>query len=266
VDRSDPLPEIPGYRLRQKHGEGGMGEVFLAEQCASGRVVAVKLLAQLPAGQDPPQPLESHLLAASAHPHVVAVLGGGVCAGRPYLILEYIEGTNLRPLLRPGQPWPLERALPVLDAVVAALGHIHARGILHLDLKPENILCGADGTIKVTDFGLARPIGQADAFVPLGATQGTLDYSAPEQLYGLPVGPPADLFALATLAYEMLTGRLPGRVYVPASRRNPLLPAALDAVLEKGLARAAEDRQPSVASFHAEWNAVLAKSGRDGLL
>jgi serine/threonine-protein kinase len=264
VERSDPLPEIPGYQQWKKLGEGGMGEIYLAEQVADSRVVAVKLLARL--GDGPASlPLESHLLAASAHPHVVAVLGGGHCSGRPYLVLEYVEGTNLRPLLRPGEPWPLERARPVLDAVAAALGHIHAQGILHLDLKPENILCGKEGTIKVTDFGLARPIGQADAFVPLGATQGTLDYSAPEQLYGLPVGPPADLFALATLAYEMLTGRLPGRVYVPASRRNPLLPVALDAVLEKGLARAAEDRQPSVEAFHAEWNAAVTKNSRDGL-
>ena len=140
----------------------------------------------------------------------------------------------------------------MLDAVAGALSHIHAQGVLHLDLKPENILCGRDGSLKITDFGLARPIRLADAFAPLGAAQGTLDYSAPEQLYGLPVGPRADLFALATLAYEMLTGRLPGRVFVPATRHNPLLRTAINPVLQKGLARAADERQASVEEFREQ--------------
>jgi serine/threonine-protein kinase len=108
--------------------------------------------------------------------------------------------------------------------------------------------------VKITDFGLARPIRQADAFVPLGTAQGTLDYCAPEQRYGLPVGPRADLFALATLAYEMLTGRLPGRVYVPAGRHNPLLGAAFDPVLQAGLARAVEERPASVEEFRCRLN------------
>jgi serine/threonine-protein kinase len=231
-----------------------MGEVYLAEPLSGGRVVAVKLLAPPPEGQEAALPPESHLLAASAHPHVVAVHDGGIYGVRPYLVQEYVEGTNLRALMVAGQSWPVERALPVLDAVALALGHIHSCGILHLDLKPENILCGPNGTLKITDFGLARPIRQADAFVPLGSAQGTLDYSAPEQLYGLPVGPRADLFAMATLAYELLTGRLPGRVYVPASLRNPLLGIAFDPVLQAGLARAAEQRPASVEEFRFRLN------------
>jgi eukaryotic-like serine/threonine-protein kinase len=246
---SDNPPDLPGYRLLRKLGEGGMGAVYQAVQIRHRRTVAVKWLAPPPDGQAPAEPLESRLLAASAHPNVVAVLDGGARAGRPFLVLEYVEGTTLRPLLRPGHPWPVGRALPVLDAVAGALAHLHARGVLHLDLKPENILCGRDGSVRVTDFGLARPVPAADAFAPLGAALGTLDYSAPEQLYGLPVGPRADLFALATLAYEMLTGRLPGRVYVPAGRHNPRLGAALDPVLQKGLARAADERQASVPEF-----------------
>jgi serine/threonine-protein kinase len=264
VEQSNPLPEIPGFTLRKKLGEGGMGEVYLAEQHADGRVVAVKLLAPPTAGREPSLPTESRLLASSAHPHVVAVLGGGICGGRPYLVIEYVAGTNLRSLLPPGEPWPVERALPLLDAVAAALEHIHARGILHLDLKPDNILCGHDGAVKVTDFGLARPVRQADAFAPLGSAKGTLDYSAPEQLHGLPVGPRTDLFALATLAYEVLTGRLPGRVYVPAGRRNPRLPAALDPVLERGLARAVENRPDSVEAFRAGLTAALRAGGASG--
>jgi hypothetical protein len=127
---------------------------------------------------------------------------------------------------------------------------LHSRaGVLHLDLKPENILYTADGQVKITDFGLsvssAHP-GGAPAHEGFG---GTVDYCAPERRSGLALDRHADVFALATLAYELLTGRPPGRVYVPASRRNPPLPAALDHVLRRGLARDPRERYPSVADF-----------------
>jgi serine/threonine-protein kinase len=146
-----------------------------------------------------------------------------------------------------------------LTAIAEALSYIHLQGILHLDLKPENVLCGMNGDIKITDFGLAVSRLDARQLAELELVQGTIDYCAPEQRYGLPMDQRTDLFALAVLTYELLTGRLPGRVYVPASQHNRHLPTGVDAVLERGLARDPESRPASV----AEWSHdLLATLGR----
>src|SRR5262249_58080569 len=163
--------------------------------------------------------------------------------------MAYVACSRLRSLMEPGLAWPVHQTVRVMSAIGSALSHIHAQGILHLDLKPENVLYGANGQIKVTDFGLAQSRIDADAPAELGLAQGTVDYGAPEQRYGLPVDPRADLFSLATLAYELLTGRLPGRVYVSARRANPAVSAALDDVLRRGLARDRDERQGSVEEF-----------------
>jgi hypothetical protein len=147
----------------------------------------------------------------------------------------------------------------VLDCVARALEHIHERGILHLDLKPENILYTADGQPKIADFGLSVANSSAQELLEGRGYHGTVDYCAPEQRAGLALDVRCDVFSLATLAYELLTGRLPGRVYVPASQRNPRLPAALDDVLRRGLARNPEERYPSVTQFR---HALAAASRR----
>jgi serine/threonine-protein kinase len=115
--------------------------------------------------------------------------------------------------MQPGRAWRAAQTLPVLDAIARALAYIHAQGILHLDLKPENVLCSKAGAIKVTDFGLALEQVDARTLSVLGLEQGTLDYCSPEQRHGLPFDQRSDVFSLATLAYELLTGRLPGRMY-----------------------------------------------------
>src|SRR5262249_31342867 len=156
---------------------------------------------------------------------------------RKYLVMEFVAGQSLRDRMPPGQPWKLGDALPVLDAIAQALAYIHGQGILHLDLKPENVLCTEQGQVKITDFGLSAPAQDAQTLAEGRQYQGTIDYCAPEQRFGLALDARCDVFSLATVAYEMLTGRLPGRVYFPASRRNPLLPPAIDEVLRRGLAR-----------------------------
>jgi len=258
--RPPGAPDVPGYELLEKIGEGGMGEVYRAIQLSLKRTVAIKFLNPFP--QSDPAPLlawqrESRLMAALTHPHIVAVHDCGQTRGRYFLVMEYVDGTTLREQMQPGRPWSAGRAARVLEAVAQALSTIHAEGILHLDLKPENVLCGADGTVKITDFGLALPRLDARTLAELGLAQGTLDYCSPEQRYGLPIDARSDLFALATLAYELLTGHLPGRVYVPASQLNPRLPAALDAVLRRGLARDPDERYATVEAFrqnlHAAW-------------
>jgi serine/threonine protein kinase len=241
--------QIPGFRLLEKLGEGGAGAVYRALQQSPRREVAIKVLT--PGQSVSAFERESRLMAALAHPHVVAIHGFGETPDGPYLVMDYIGGTSLRSLMEPGQPWPVDRTIRVISAIGSALAHIHTQGILHLDLKPENVLCGADGEIKITDFGLARSRIDAERPAELGRTQGTIDYGAPEQRYGLRVDARADLFALATLAYELLTGRLPGRVYVPARHANAAVPAALDDILRQALARDRDGRQACVEDFVA---------------
>ncbi len=242
-------PPVAGLEFQEKIGEGGAGVVYRAVHRTLQRTVAVKVLPGASAPTGPGWLSEPRLMAALAHPHVVAVHDAGHAGGHNFLVMEYMAGGSLRSRMEPGRPWPLDRAAAVLDQVAAALDHVHGEGVLHLDLKPENVLFAADGRVKVTDFGLSAP--SADPRTPGadGRLPGTLDYAAPEVLAGRPPDPRYDVFSLATVAYELLTGRFPGRVYVPASRRNPALPAAVDHVLRRGLARDPEQRYATVAEF-----------------
>jgi hypothetical protein len=250
----DEWPTVPGYELLERVGAGGMAVVYRARQLSLGRVVAVKCLRDLPgaAGADAVYRGESHLMAALAHPNVVAIFDGGTAAGRRYLVMEYVAGPPLRDRLEPGRPWPLAAAVAAVGAVAEALEYIHENGILHLDLKPENVLCDPSGRLKVTDFGLSVHQLEARARVELGVSRGSIDYCAPEHRYGLPVDARSDLFSLAVMAYELLTGRLPGRVYRSCRAADRYLPPALDAVLARALARDPEARHPSVAAFRRD--------------
>jgi hypothetical protein len=249
--REPSTPCISGLELQEKIGEGGMGVVYRAIHLNLQRSVAVKVL-RSDAGDCaalPPWQRESRLMAALAHPNVVTIHDAGQAGGHSYLVLEYLAGGSLRSRMQPGKPWALADAALVLDRVADSLCHIHAQGVLHLDLKPENVLYTSDGRIKITDFGLSVRSAQAEELVEGRGYQGTVDYCPPEQRFGLALDARCDVFALAALAYELLSGRPPGRVYVPISRRRPGLPAALDDVLRRGLARDPSDRYQSMDQF-----------------
>jgi serine/threonine protein kinase len=242
-----------------------MGKVHRATQLSLQRPVAVKLLHVQGTEQKRLSAFhrESRSMAALAHPHVVTIHDCGRVAESYYLVMEYLDGSNLRSRMVQGQPWPLEDAARTIDAVAEGLSHIHHQGILHLDLKPENVLCNSSGTLKITDFGLASPHVDAHAFSAEGGSVGTLDYCSPEQRHALPVNERSDVFSLATLAYELLTGELPSRVYVPVSERNSKLPRALDEVLRRGLARDADERYATVDEFRERFlNAIPKQQAR----
>jgi serine/threonine-protein kinase len=249
---------FPGYQVLDTVGESYSGQVYRARQCDTARIVAIKLLSPVRTTDSPPPNGAWPRRSALSHPNVVAIYDRGQVNGQAYLVREYIAGAPLRAAMKRGQPWPLARTTALLDKVCDGLAHLHEQGILHLNLKPENVLCAADGTVKVTDFGLALPHVDARTLVERGLVCGPLDYCSPEQRYGLPLDQRSDVFSLATLAYELLTGLLPGRVYRRASVRNPALPAALDPVLERGLARDPQERQGGVVGFRSEFSAATA--------
>jgi hypothetical protein len=245
------MPGIPGLELQEKIGEGGMGVVYRAIHLNLQRSVAVKILCA-PADEGAAVPAwqrESRLMASLAHPNVVTIYDAGQIDGHNYLVLEYMAGGSLRSRMTPGRPWPLADAVLVLDRIAQALCHIHEQGVLHLDLTPENVLYTPDGQIKITDFGLSVPNADTKGLLQGQCFQGTIDYSAPEQRFGLALDARCDVFSLATLAYELLSARLPGRVYVPVSQHRRRLPAALDDVLRRGLARDPNDRYESMGQF-----------------
>ncbi len=251
--------EIPGYDIQDKIGEGGMGQVYRATQLSLHRPVAIKILN--PSLRDNAPLLafhrESRLMASLAHPNVVSIHDCGQIDDQFYLVMEHVSGRSLREAMVEGRPWSSARAAAVLDPVAQALSYIHSKGILHLDLKPENVLYTPEGVIKITDFGLAIPQGDAQNFSDLAWVQGSVDYCSPEQRYGLPQDQRSDVFSLAVLAYELLTGRVPGRFFVPATQRNPRLSKAVDEVLRRGLARDPSDRYATVEEFRLKLAAVL---------
>jgi serine/threonine protein kinase len=250
--------EIPGIQLLERIGEGGTSKVYRAMQLRLQRPVAVKLI-EVASGEQPVHALhrESRLMASLDHPNLVTIFDCGQVGNHYYIVTELVNGTNLRPKMSPGHPWPIDKAAAVIDRIARALSYIHAKGILHLDLKPENILGESDGGLKITDFGLALAEVDAQALSDIDCVRGTADYCSPEQRFGLPTSERSDLFSLAVLAYELLTGQLPGRVFKSACQLNPQLPGPVDRVLKRGLARSPEDRYATVEDFRRELNQAL---------
>ncbi len=212
------------YRILDKLGAGGMGEVYLAEDTRLSRKVAVKVLPSASAA-DPDHlarfEREARVAAALNHPHIAVVYDVGVAQETRYIVQEYLEGTTLRELLCAG-PVPLKRAVALALEIAEALAAAHSAGIVHRDLKPENIFVTREGHIKILDFGLAKLIervelaGESNSTLltptprtSSGQILGTAGYMAPEQIKGQPVDARADVFGFGCVAYEMLAGKPP---------------------------------------------------------
>jgi serine/threonine protein kinase len=199
------------YRLGERLGHGGMGEVFVAHDLRLDREVALKLLRADLAEQDGMRErvvAEARLAARLTHPHVVGVLDTGEQDGRPFVVMERLSGRTLRDELQEG-PMAPERVRDVGLQVLRALAAAHELGIVHRDVKPGNILDAGVGTWKVADFGIAKWVHADETLTGTGELLGSPSYLAPERIEGQQAGPASDLYAVGVLLYEALVGHRP---------------------------------------------------------
>ncbi len=216
---------FPSLQIIELIGAGGMGAVYKARQEGLDRIVAIKILPE-EFGHDIKFALrftrEARTLAKLNHPNIVALYEFGNVADTYYFLMEYVEGSTLRDIVKGGELTP-EQALAVVPFLCDALQSAHDKGVVHRDIKPENILMSVDGTVKIADFGLSRILGNQSQQHSLTATHqvmGTPRYMAPEQLEGMRnVDHRADIYSLGVVIYEMLTGELPiGRLAAPSAK------------------------------------------------
>jgi WD40 repeat protein len=253
-----------------------MGVVYLARQLSLNRPVALKMI--LSGAHTGPKELarflaEAEAVAALRHPNVVQIFEVDTHVGRPYFTLEFCDGGSLDRKLA-GNPIPPADAAAMVETLARAVQAAHDTGIVHRDLKPQNVLLAADGTLKVTDFGLAKRAGSGGDLTATGAVLGTPSYMAPEQAGGgtKAVGPAADVYALGAILYECLTGRPPFRAAtpldtilqvvhadpVPPAQLVPRLPRDLDTICLKCLAKEPTRRYPSAAALADDLRRFLA--------
>ena len=218
------------YRLDALVGRGGTAEVWRATDTLLDRVVALKLVTVAHDASSARAADEARTLAQLSHPSLVQVFDAGTdAAGRPWVVMELVDGETLADAIRRGALLPERVAL--IGAVVAeGLAHVHARGMVHRDVKPANVLMGHDGQVRLTDFGIARLVDSARV-TSTGLLVGTASYLAPEQVLGQPVAPPADVWSLGLLLIEALTGRREydgGTVETAVARlsRPPVVPTS----------------------------------------
>ncbi|HEY6214079.1 MAG TPA: serine/threonine-protein kinase, partial [Vicinamibacterales bacterium] len=217
---------IGHYRVLERIGEGGMGEVYLAEDLRLKRKAAIKVVAAdltRDASRRQRFVQEATLAASVDHPHIAAIYDIGQADGRTFIAMEYVRGETLRRALHAG-PLPLRRTLDLAIQIGDALAKVHEHGVIHRDLKPENVLVSADGYAKLIDFGLAKLTepAAADAAAEAAATVapvrtgdgvvlGTMAYMSPEQARGQTIDARSDIFSFGVVLHEMLTRASPFR-------------------------------------------------------
>jgi serine/threonine protein kinase len=277
-----PSPEeiaakFPQFEILECLGRGGMGVVYKARQKSLNRLVAIKILA--------PERVhdarfaerfarEAELLAKLSHPHIVTIHDFGETGGLYYLVMEFVDGVNLRDLLRDGKMAP-KQALAIVPEICDALQFAHECGIVHRDIKPENILLDLRGRVKVADFGLAKLVSAAEPaestpampgagdLTEAGKVMGTPSYMAPEQTtHPGEVDSRADIFALGVVFYQMLTGELPGQRLEPPSSKARI-DVRLDEVVMRALERSPELRWQTATDLRTQVETIAASPGSE---
>jgi serine/threonine protein kinase len=279
--RPDVLGTLGEYEVQEVIGQGGMGVVLKAFEPALHRHVAIKVLAPALAGSGTARrrfTREAQAAAAVGNEHIVAVHGVAEADGLPYLVMQYVAGESLQARLDRAGPLELEEVVLIGLQTAAGLAAAHAQGLIHRDIKPANLLLeNGLARVKITDFGLARMVDDV-GLTQSGVVAGTPEYMAPEQARGEPVDHRADLFSLGSVLYAMGTGRPPfrGSTAVAVLRRvsdeapapiralNPAVPAWLDALVARLLAKDPADRFQSAAEVAALLEGYLAHLRQPG--
>ena len=254
------------YEITRLLGRGGMAVVFLAEDLALERQVAIKVLPPemshdtklIPRFQQ-----EAKTAAKLDHPNIIPIYRVESEAGLVYFVMKYVTGRSLEQLLEDG-PLPIDLARRVLREAALALGHAHQRRIVHRDVKPANIMMEADGRVILTDFGISKAVQGASQLTGTGTIIGTPHYMAPEQAKGLEVDGRADQYALAIVGHQILTGKQPfdgsahsilyKQVFEPPPpmlATRPDVPRDMSAALERALSKDPEQRFPTMEEFAA---------------
>ena len=258
-------PHFPQLEILECLGRGGMGVVYRARQKSLNRLVALKLLA--------PERVqdakfaerfthEAHALAKLSHPSIVTIHDFGQAGGFYFLIMEFVDGVNLRQLLRSRKLTP-EEALAIVPPLCDALQYAHERGIVHRDIKPENLLLDKDGRIKIADFGIAKMLGDVGDATH-ASTAGTPGYMAPEQTSApQKVDARADIYSLGVVFYEMLTGELPGAKLQPPSKKVQI-DVRLDEIVLRALEQTPELRYATAAEFRTQIETVTGFNAERG--
>ncbi|MFN3199382.1 MAG: protein kinase domain-containing protein [Bradymonadia bacterium] len=262
------------YEILERLGAGGMARVYKARDTRLGRIVALKKIHEELAEQDQVVTRfqrEAQVVAQLHHPHIVELhdiveLESGGMA----MIMEYVEGVDLADAIENQRPLPPDLALTLIRPIADALAEAHSADIVHRDVKPANILIGVDGRLKLSDFGIAKMLEETQ-LTRTGGFLGTPAYIAPEQAKGEPVGPSCDQYALATVLYELITGRPPftganalallnnilkGH-YDDPRRHNPEVSEACAALIARGMHIDPGSRYPSVAAFGAAMGRLM---------
>jgi serine/threonine protein kinase len=254
------------YELEELLGTGGMASVYTARDTLLERRVALKML-QDGLSDDPDYVerfrREAKAIAKLAHPNVVTVMDRGQFEGREYIVFEHVAGETLRDMIEREGPLAVEQALGLVRQIALGLAVAHARGVVHRDVKPENVLVDERGTAKVTDFGIARAVGTADAADTLtkaGTILGTSGYISPEQVLGRGLDERSDQYSLGVVLYELLTARVPypGQTFMEVAARHvsDSVPSVrslrrdvsphVDALVRRAMAKRPDERFPSM--------------------
>ena len=265
--------ELGGYRILEQVGRGGTSVVYRAEHVRLGRQAALKLLSPGIGDADFSDRFlrESRLAASLDHPNIVPVYDAGEEDGLLYIAMAFVDGTDLKTLIGEEGRLPLRRALGIVGQVASALDAAHTRGLVHRDVKPANILVGPEDRAYLSDFGAVKELASAGT-TRTGTFVGTLEYCAPEQIEGGEVDARTDVYALGCVLYEAVTGKPPfhrpsevavlnAHLHSPppqVSKEAPDVPAALDPVVSKALAKPPLDRYATPGELVAAAKAAAA--------